>query len=121
MGGDLGWRTIEISASHLGVGFESVAFRERKVSPKRKFLGRISRGHPGVIRADIPAQNFGQGAQILEETIIWARKSMTRRRGRPRLVRDSQKRRSEKLWAEFSFPVALDRNHFLSFSPKRKS
>ena len=35
--------------------------RERKISPKRKFLGRISRGHPGVIRADIPAQNFGQG------------------------------------------------------------
>ena len=39
------------------------AARERNISPKRKFWGRISRGHPGVIRADIPAQNFGQGAQ----------------------------------------------------------
>ena len=37
--------------------------QERKTSPKRKFLGRTSRGHPGVIRADIPAQNFGQGGQ----------------------------------------------------------
>ena len=36
--------------------------QERKISPKKEFLGRISRGHPGVIRADIPAQNFGQGA-----------------------------------------------------------
>ena len=36
-------------------------FQERKISPKRKFLGQISRGHPGVIRADIPAQNFGSG------------------------------------------------------------
>ena len=26
-------------------------------------MEQISRGHPGVIRADIPAQNFGQGAQ----------------------------------------------------------
>ena len=42
---------------------------ERKISPKRKFSGRISRGHPGVIRADIPAgavkilekQAFGRG------------------------------------------------------------
>ena len=37
--------------------------QDRKISPKRKFLGRISRGHPRVIRADIPAQYFGQGAQ----------------------------------------------------------
>ena len=34
-----------------------------KISTKRKFLGRISRGHSGVIRADIPAKNFGQGPQ----------------------------------------------------------
>ena len=37
--------------------------QERKISPKRKFLGRTSCGYPGVIRADIPAQNFGQGGQ----------------------------------------------------------
>ena len=59
-------------------------FQERKISPKRKFSGRISRGHPGVIRADIPAQNFGQGAQNPGITSIWARISMTRSRGRPR-------------------------------------
>ena len=58
--------------------------QERIFSPKRKFLGRTSRGHPGVIRADIPTQNFGQGAQDLGKTSIWARISMTRRRGRPR-------------------------------------
>ena len=60
--------------------------QEGNISPKSKFLGRISRGHPGVIRADIPAQNFGQGAQNpgKKKTSIWARTSMTRRRGRPR-------------------------------------
>ena len=47
-------------------------------------MGRISRGHPGVIRADIPAQNFGQGTQNAGKTSTWARTSMTRRRGRPR-------------------------------------
>ena len=56
----------------------------RKISPQRKFLGRTSRGHPGVIRADIPTQNFGQGGQNPGKTSIWARISMTRRRGRPR-------------------------------------
>ena len=58
--------------------------QERKISPKRKFLGRTSRGHPGVIRAHIPAQNFGQGGQTPGKTSISARTSMTRRRGRPR-------------------------------------
>ena len=58
--------------------------REQKISPKRKFSGRISRGHPGVIRADILAQNFGQVPQNPGKTSIWARTSITRRRGRPR-------------------------------------
>ena len=58
--------------------------QERKFSPKRNFLGRISRGHPGVIRADIPAQNFGQGPANPGKTSILPRTSMTRRRGRPR-------------------------------------
>ena len=57
--------------------------QERKISPKRKFSGRTSRGHPGVIRADIPTQNFGQGAPNPGKTSIWARTSMTRRCGRP--------------------------------------
>ena len=40
-----------------------IVLQERKISPKRKFWGRTSRGHPGLIRADIPAQNFGQGPE----------------------------------------------------------
>ena len=58
--------------------------QERKISPKRKFSGRTSRGHPGVIRADIPGQNFGQGPRNTGKTNISARTSVTRRRGRPR-------------------------------------
>ena len=57
---------------------------KRKTSPKRKFSGRISRGHPGVIRVDIPAQNFGQGPGNPGKTSIWARTAMTRRCGHPR-------------------------------------
>ena len=53
----------------------------RKISPKRKFWGWISRGHPGAIR-DIHHPK--------------ARTSTT--------LRDLPKLRSEKLWAEFSFP-----------------
>ena len=45
--------------------------QERKISPKRKFLGRTARCHPGVIRADIPAQNFGQGGQNPGKASIW--------------------------------------------------
>ena len=66
-------------------------YRSRtKSSPKRKFLGGTSRGHRGVIRADVPAQNFGQGGQNPGKTSISARTSMILR--------------SEELWAEFSFP-----------------
>ena len=64
--------------------FAGSNIQEQKISPKRKFLGRTPRGHPGVIRADIPAQNFGQGSQNPGKTSIWARISMTRMRGRPR-------------------------------------
>ena len=80
-------------------------YQERKISPKRKFLGQISRGHPGVVPADIPAQNFGQGPPNPGKTSISARTSVTRRRGRPRPWGFSRKLRSEKLWAEFSFPI----------------
>ena len=72
---------------HLALGHKNVGWtptQERKISPKRKFWGRITRGHPGVIRADIPAQNFGQGSRNPGKTSIWAWISMTRRRGRPR-------------------------------------
>ena len=68
-------------------------------------MGRTSRGHPGVIRADIPAQNFGQGGQNpgtknkhfgADIHDSKARTSTT--------LKDFQKLRSEKLWPEFSFP-----------------
>ena len=64
--------------------------QQQKISPRSKFWGRISRGHPGVIK-----------------TSICARTSMTRRRTSTTL-RDFQKLRSEKLWAELSFPKNWD-------------
>ena len=78
---DPGW---DLDGPGIGPRRVSDNIQERKISPKRKFWGRMSRGHPGVIRADIPAQNFGQGARNPGKTSIWARTSMTRRRGRPR-------------------------------------
>ena len=53
---------------------------KRNFSPKRKFLWRISRGHPGVIRADIPAQNFGQ---VLEQKRAFRRGHPWPERPRP--------------------------------------
>ena len=41
--------------------------QERKISPKKKFLGRVSRGHPGVICADVWGQNFRQALETLEK------------------------------------------------------
>ena len=35
-------------------------------SPKRKFSGRISRGHPGPIRVDAPGQTLGQALETPE-------------------------------------------------------
>ena len=55
-------REMEKHAKSLYRWFSPIN-QERKISPKRKFLGRTSRGHPRVVRADIPAQNFGQGGQ----------------------------------------------------------
>ena len=46
---------------HLSV---EVSDQERKSSPKRKFLERTSRGHPGVIRADIPAKTLVGAVKI---------------------------------------------------------
>ena len=62
----LSFGRLLVSAKRL-VHWGAHETQERKISPKSKFLGRISRGHPGVIRADIPAQNFGEGAQNLEK------------------------------------------------------
>ena len=80
-------------------------FQERKTSPKRKFSGRISRGHPGVIRADIPTQNFGQGSQNPEENKHFSADIHDPKVRTSTTLRDFQKLRSEKLWAEFSFPI----------------
>ena len=58
-----------------------------KISPKRKF----SAGHP----CGHPAKNFGQALQILEKQAFW----------HGHAARTSTKKlRSEKLWADFSFP-----------------
>ena len=64
---------------------------------KKKNQPKETRGHPGVIRADIPAENFGQGAQNPGKTSIWARISMTPRRGLFTTLRGFQKLRSETL------------------------
>ena len=52
-------------------------------SKKRMFTGRISRGRPGVIRADIPGQKLRAGPPNPGKTSIWVRTSMTWMRGCP--------------------------------------
>ena len=62
-------------------------YQKRKISPKRKF----SAGRP----CEHPAKNFGQGLQILGKQAFW----------HGHAARTSTKKlRSEKLWADFSFP-----------------
>ena len=67
-------------------------------------MGRVSRGHPGVVRADIPAQNFGQGPKSWKNKHVGADIHAPKARTSTTL-RDFQKLRSEKLWAEFPFPI----------------
>ena len=66
-------------------------------------------GHPADVHADILADVRGQklrsGPQNPGKTSIWVRISLSRRRGRPRPEGLKKKLRSEKLWAEFSFPI----------------
>ena len=100
----------------------SAISQERKISPKRKFWGRISRGHTGVIRADIPAQNFGQGVQNPGKNKHLGADIHDPKARTSTTLREFQKLRSEKLWAEFSFPnfgapSPLDFFSFCEFSP----
>ena len=79
--------------------------QERKISPKRKFLGRISRGHPGVHSRGYPGPKLRSG-----HSKSWKNKHLGADIHDPKArtsttPRDFQKLRSEKLWAEFSFPV----------------
>ena len=88
------------SDSHAGKSMS----QERKISPKRKFWGRISRGHPGVIRAGYPGPKLRSG-----RSKPWKNKHLGADIHDPKArtsttLRDFQKLRSEKLWAEFSFP-----------------
>ena len=53
----------EVFVSKIGFGLHLGESSRMKNQAKEEVVGRISRRHPGVIRADIPAQNFGQGAQ----------------------------------------------------------
>ena len=70
--------------------------QERKFSPKRKFLPGCPCGHP--------AKNFGQALQILEKQSFW--------NGHP--ARTSMKKlRSEKLRADFPFPISVKEVLFL--------
>ena len=73
-----------------------------KNQPKEEVF--VSRGHLGVIRADIPAQNFGQGAQNPGKTSMWGADIHDAKARTSTTLRDFQKLRSEKLRAEFSFP-----------------
>ena len=73
------------SRGHLSVRQRSV--QERKFSPKRKFLAGYPCGHP--------AKNFGQALQILGKQAFWERT----------LVDIHEKLRSEKLRADFPFPI----------------
>ena len=41
--------------------------RNNKSSPKRKFSGRTSLGHSGVIRAGLQVKNFGQALKSWKE------------------------------------------------------
>ena len=88
----------------VGVIFWNL-IQERKISPKRKFLGRTSCGHPGVIRADIPGKNFGQGGQNPGKNKHFGADIHDPKARTSTTLRDFQKLRSEKLWAEFSFPT----------------
>ena len=118
---DMGYRSDSIAVSRdmgplpkgpfrtkipYGTQFRSV-FQERKISPKRKFFGtdapRTSgghlRGYPGPkLRSGWSKswKNKHLGVDIHDPK---ARTSMT--------LRDFQKLRSEKLWAEFSFRSVL--------------
>ena len=72
--------------------------------PKEEVFGTDIPQTSGVVRADIPGQNFGQSPQVPGKTSISARTSMTRRRRRTSTTaRDFQKLRSEKNWVEFPF------------------
>ena len=78
--------------------------QERKSSPKKKFSARISRGHPGVIRADIPAQNFGHGPPNPGKNKHFGADIHDPKARTSTTLRHFQKLWSEKLRAEFSFP-----------------
>ena len=54
-----------------------------KTKPKEHVFGPDIRGRPGVVRAGVRVKNFGQALEILEETGMWARTSMTRTCGHP--------------------------------------
>ena len=76
--------------------------QERKISPKKKFWGPDILG---VIRADIPAQNFGQGGQNPGKTQAFRHGHLHDPKARTSTtLSDFQKLQSEKLRAEFSFP-----------------
>ena len=74
-----------------------------KSQPKEEVFGTDIPRTSGVIRADIPTQNFGQGGQNPGKQAFGADIHDPKARTSTTL-REFQKLRPEKLWAEFSFP-----------------
>ena len=73
-----------------------------KISPKKKFWGRMSCGHPGSFARISRPKISVRALKILEKLLgvdIHDPKAQT-----STTLRDFQKLRSDKLWAEFSFP-----------------
>ena len=86
-------------------------FQERKSGPKRKLLGRTSHERPGGYPADVPARKLSPHRSERTEIKLFARTSLTRRRGRPWTEGVSEKLYAGKLWADVSFPIFHTHTH----------
>ena len=95
---------------------------EYKLPPSSRTKNQgAPRGHPGVIRADIPAQNFGQGSKLLEKNKHLGADIHDPKARTSTTLRDFQKLWSEKLWAKFSFPTSvMDLSVFFSSQRRRR-
>ena len=69
----------------LGHSWLNASIQQRKISPKKKITGQISRGRPGVIRADIPGQkpSFGGLENVEKQSFRQMDIHDPKARGRP--------------------------------------
>ena len=90
------------------VSFEAFPPKSRgsrtKKQPKEEVLGTDIPRTSGVIRADVPAKNFGQGGENPGKNKHFGTDIHDPKARTSTTLRDFQKLRSEKLWAEFPFP-----------------